>query len=117
MWPFCVGLASKKQLAILVEFLTENGPCLAQVLMNLRLAHSHSLCNYFWVEDRPSAPLALPRIRVARCGKGMLLERMIGTESTNALKSGPDRGPELGKGRHLVQQFPSDISSSTSFRD
>src|SRR6266700_5870252 len=123
MWPIRVrDSASQKQLAVLIECLPENDPGLAQILVHLCFVHSHRPSNCLRVEDRPSAPLAFPRVRVARCSKGVLLERMIGTKRTNALKGCPYRWPQLGKAHHLLQQFPCDdlllnFIPRSSFRD
>ena len=102
-----IDSASQKQLAVLIECPAENEPSLAQVLVYLCFPHSHCMSDYLRVENRSSAPLPFPPIRIARCCKGVLLERMIGTKRTNALKGRSHWWPELGKCRHLVQQFPS----------
>jgi hypothetical protein len=98
----------QKQLAVLIERLAKNDPGLAQVLVYLCFAHSHCLSDHLCVNDRPSAPLPPPRVRIAGGGKGMLLDRMIGTKRTNALKRRPHRWPKLRKSRYPVQQFPGD---------
>jgi len=84
---FLHALVAQKQFAVCIEGAAKNDSCLAQVGMHGASVSPHRLGNGIRVENRPSAPFALPFVRIARICVGVLLERLIRAERSNALES------------------------------
>ena len=84
---FLHALVAQKQFAVCIEYASEDNSCLAQIGMHRIPIGPHRFCNGIRVENRPSPPFALPFVRIARFRVGVLLERLIRAERSNALES------------------------------
>ena len=84
---FLHSLVAQKQFAVGIEYASEDDSCLAHIGMHRIPVGPHRFGNGIRVENRPSPPFALPFVRIARFRVGVLLERLIRAERSNALES------------------------------
>ena len=89
---FLHALVAQKQFAVCIEGGAKDKSCLAQIGMHRIPVGPHRFGNGIRVENRPSPPFSLPFVRIARFRVGVLLERLIRAERSNALESCANMG-------------------------
>ena len=88
---------TQKQFAVRIEDAAKEDSGLTQIGMHRAPVSSHRLGNGDRVKNRPSAAITLPFVRIARFRVGVLLQRRIRAECSNAFSVAHTCGRRFGK--------------------